>query len=337
MPSSARPRSKSGASAVRTARPLARKEIRDAVDTWGLPAVAGSLFLLLYILGNVDVIETTPALAADALLLIGIVLFFPMRYARRLGNRGRAAAALLAVLWLGVVYYPIYKRIYPGERIASLDVSPAAVPVDLPTAGRGTAVDLVIDGHLHDADRGRSRVARYSLTVEAPGVAPQAFTGEFKESWLRQAQGRRESVDLHRERSATTVQVENPGNGDLRVTALSVVGHAEERLTLTLYEHALLPLWATMGMCAALLVAAVAYDRATGAGETAASLAIATGAALTGAYAFPSVSSPHPSFRELVGAAIVGALLGGPLGGLASWLLSGRLPIAAYRPRSGGR
>jgi len=318
-------------------RPLARKELRDAVDTWGLPAVAGSLFLLLYVLGNLDVIETTPALAADGLLLVGMVLFFPMRYARRLGNGGRAAAAALAVVWIGVVYYPIYWRIYPGERIVSVDVTPDSIPLDLKAAGRGTSFDLVIDGHLLPADRGRSRAARYSLTVEATGVPAETFGGEFKESWLRQRQGRRESVDLHRQRSAATVHIQNPENADLRVTALSVDGQAEARLTLTLYRHVLPPLWATLGMCAALLVAAVAYDRATGARETAASLAIATGAALTGAYAFPSVSSPHPSFRELFGAAIVGALLGGPVGVLVAWLLGSRLPIQAYRPRTGGR
>jgi hypothetical protein len=299
--------------------------------------MGGFLFLLLYVLGNVDVIETTPALAADGLLLVALVLFFPMRYARRLGNRGRAAAALLAVAWIGVVYYPIYRRIYPGERIASVDVTPESVPLDLRAAGRGTSIDLVIDGHLLGADRGRSRAARYSLTVEAGGVPPQTFEGEFKESWLPQRQGRRESIDLHRQRSAATVHVENPRDGDLRVTALSVVGQAEPRLTLSLYRHTLPPLWATLLICAALLVAAVVYDRATGAADTAASLAIATGAALTGAYAFPSVSSPHPSFRELFGAAIVGALLGGPVGGLVAWLLGSRLPFPAYRPRSGGR
>jgi hypothetical protein len=337
MPSSARLRSRPGGSAARASRPAARKELREALATWGPPAVGGSLFLILYVLGNVDIIDTTPALAADALLLVSTVLFFPMRYARRLSPRGQAAAALLAIVWLGIVYYPIYRRIYPGERIAAVDVSSTSVPADLAVAGWGSSLDLIIDGHLLPGNRGSSRVARYSLTVEAPGQAPQAFSGEFKESWLRQRQGRRESVDLHQERSAATVTVENPQQGNLRVSAVSVVGDAEDRLTLSLYRHVLPPLWITVLLCSSLLVAAVAYDRATGAGDTAASLAIATGAALTGAYAFPTVSSPHPSFRELIGAAIVGALLGGPVGGLVAWLLGGRLPIPAYRSRTGGR
>jgi hypothetical protein len=79
-------------------------------------------------------------------------------------------------------------------------------------------------------------------------------------------------------------------------------------------------------MGAALLTGAVLFDRATGAGETAASLVIATAATFVGSYAFPGIGSPNPTFRELAGAAIVGALIGGPIGGLVAWSSRGRPP-----------
>src|SRR5262249_28112873 len=152
--------------------------------------------------------------------------------------------------------------------------------------------------------------------VEADGAPPQSFDGEFKESWVRQRQGRRDAVEVLSERNAREVVLENPGESDLRVTALSVSGQASSVLTLSLYRHGLLPPWVQLAIGIALLLGAVAFDRATGASETAASMAVATGTAVTGAFAFPSIGSPHPTFRELAGAAIVGGLLGGPIGGL---------------------
>ncbi len=304
---------------------------------WGPPALGGLAILVVYVLGNLDVIDTPPAMAIDAFLLLAVVLFFPLRYAHRLSARGRAATALLAVAWLAVAYEPIFRRIYPGTRIATAEVGEADLPVEIPTAGGGRTLEMIIDGHLAPAGPDAPRLARYRLTIAAAGLPPQTFEGEFREAWVRRRRSRREAVEVHRERKAAAALVRNPRNRDLHVTALHVVGQAEDRLTLSFYPYRMPPLWLTALLSIALLLAAHVYDHATGAGATAASLTIATAATLTGAFAFPTLSSPHPSFRELVGAAIVGALVGGPIGGLTAWLLRGRLPFPAYRPRPRGR
>lgn len=304
---------------------------------WGPPTLGGVAILVVYVLGNLDVIDTPPAMAIDAFLLLATVLFFPLRYAHRLARRGRAATALLALAWLAVAYEPIYRRIYPGTRIATADIGEADLPVEIATAGHGRTLEMIIDGHLAPAGPDAPRLARFRLTVEAEGLPPQTFEGEFREAWVRRRRTRREAVEIHREQKAAAALVRNPRDGDLRITGLHVVGQADDRLTLSVYPYRMPPLWLAALCSAGLLLAAQIYDRATGAGTTAASLTIATAATLTGAYAFPTLSSPHPSFRELVGAAIVGALLGGPIGGLVAWVLRGRLPLPSYRPRPRGR
>jgi Ca2+/Na+ antiporter len=313
-------------------KPLRREAPRsgkNALQNFLAPVAGGIAFLLLYILGFLDVIATRPALATDAFLLLAMVLFFPMRYALRLAPRHRVLAFVFAALWLLALFYPIYRRIYPGERLFTVEASPEAVPIELPAARGLSQVDLLIDSHLEAAEPGQTRVARYAVTVEADGVPPRTIEGEFKETWQSQRQSRNQPVEVLRERRSTTVLVENPDRGPLRVTALRVDGQARPILTLSLYRHLLPPLWMTVLIGAVLLAGAVVFDRATGAGETAASLVIVTAAAFVGAYAFPGIGSPNPTFRELAGAAIVGALVGGPLGGLVAWWSRGRA-VAAH-------
>ncbi|HZR83120.1 MAG TPA: hypothetical protein VFD92_18645 [Candidatus Binatia bacterium] len=313
------------------------RELRAALLPWAPPALAAAGLLVLYFLGHLDVIDTPPALAIDAFLLLAIVLYFPMRYARRLDGAGaQLAAGAFAAAWLAIVYLPIYQRIYPSSRIASLDVTPEAVPVTLPTAGHGTLLDVVIDGHLERAEPGSAHVARYSFTIEPEGVPPRTIAGEFKESWLRQRQGRRDTVEVLNELRSRLVTIRNPANGDLRIESLSITGDAPPLLTISVYRHTLPPWWVGLIAAAALLAGAAVFDRATGAGETAASMAVATGTAVTGAFSFPAIGSPHPTFRELAGAAIVGGLVGGPIGGLVGWWFRRRVG-AARRARARGR
>ncbi len=282
------------------------------------PLVAGVVLLVLYILGLLDVIPTRPALAIDAFLLLAMVLFFPMRYALRLPAPRRVLAALLAIAWLAVIYYPVYRRIYPGERLFTTDAQVERLPITLPTKGL-ERFDLLINGHLDNPEHGGTRVARYAVTLAGQTTPPQVFEGEFKETWQRQRQGRGQDVEVLRERSARTVVVDNPYRENLDVTAVRVDGHADPVLTLSLYPHLLPRWWVTVLLGAALLSGAVWFDRATGAGDTAASMVIATAATFVGAYTFPSIGSPQPTFRELAGAAVVGALVGGPIGGLVAW------------------
>ena len=296
----------------------------ELLRTWLPPSLGAALFLLLYVLGNLDVIETPPALAADALLLASIVLFFPMRYAYRLSPRGRLAATALGLVWIVAVFGPIYRRIYPAPRIATVEISPDRLPAVLPTAGHGPQLDLVIEGHLEPGVPGATRAARYRVTFEDSAGHSQVHTGEFIETWSRQPQGRREGIELLRARTATRVRLENRSNGDLRVTDLTMRGRAERRLTLGLYPHTQSPLGLSALVAAALLLGALAFDRATAAGQTAASLTIATAAALASTFTFQTLASPQPTFRELFGATIVGALVGGPIGGLVGWIFKGR-------------
>jgi hypothetical protein len=312
-------------------------DLREALVLWLPPLFAGALLLVFYVLGHLHVIDTAPALAIDAFLLIAVVLYFPMRYARRLEGRARALAGLFAVAWLAVVYYPLFRRIYPGVRLITAEVTSASPPIRLATAGSGTLLDLLIDGDLPRAGPGTTHIARYSFVVAAEGTPPQTIAGEFKESWQRQRQGRRDTVEVLTERSSRLVMIENPANGDLEVRSIEVTGDAGPDLTLSVYRHAFPPWWAGLGAAALLLAGAVAFDRATAAGETAASMSVATGTALTGALSFPSVGSPHPTFRELAGAAIIGGLVGGPIGGLVSWTFRQRPRGTTSKPRTGGR
>jgi hypothetical protein len=315
----------------RVGAPYRRKPLRryasasvwDALRTFLPPFIGGIAFLLLYILGLLDMIATRPALAADAFLLLCMVLFFPMRYALRLTPQHQVLAFAFAAVWLAAVFYPIYRRIYPGDRLFTVEATPNNLPIELPTSAL-ERFDLLIESHLDAPEPGLTRVARYTVTVDGEKSLPQSFEGEFKETWQSAREAHNQPLDVLRERRSITVVVDNALHELLHVTDLRVEGQAQPILTLTLYPHLLPSWWQTALLGVALLAGAILFDRATRARETAASLAVATAVCFVGAYAFPGIGSPNPTFRELAGAAIVGALVGGPIGGFIAWSARGR-------------
>ena len=292
---------------------------RGRLGNFAAPALAAALGLAGYTLSGVGAVPTRVTLGSAALLLILMVLYFPLRYRARLAPRRRALAWIFAGLWAAAIALPIFLRLVPPARLATLEIVPDALPVAIPESAHGRRLDIEIIGHLRPGVPGATRAAGWDLIVQNPPAQPLTLEGRFFESWAPRAAADGSPIV----RSRRTAQRERIGalGQDAAVSSFRVHGQAAQRLTLGLRPDPQ-PGWLLVVPAATLLLLGAArYDRETGAGRTAASLTIATGAALTGALAFPWMGSVDPTFRDLLGAMVIGALLGGPIGGAAAWAL----------------
>ncbi len=305
---------------------------RELLRIWVLPLAAGGLFVALYVLGALDIAPTPPMVALDAGLLLATALYFPLRYAVRLDGRGRLLAAVFALVWFSFLEIALVRRVLPPPPLLQRSVAASEAPVALGLRAAPARFDLVVRGQLGPGRPGEPRSARWTLQLGRRGADPLELHGDLFETRALGHRERRGPVELWRSRTAALFAIDNPGRGDLEVLSLNVIGRAEPVLELTLLPATRAPLWVLAAGGVLLAVAALAFDRATGAGATAASATILTGAAVVGTAAFVHLAEPAPGFRELFAALVIGALLGGPAGGLLAWLGG-----AARKEKSHGR
>ncbi len=301
---------------------------RERLLTWAPPLLAGGLFIGLYILGAVDIAPTPPLVAIDSGLLLATALYFPMRYAGRLGPRGRLAAALFAIVWLGLLTSALINRILPPDALLQRRVAADQLPLALGLKDPPRQLELVVRARLGERSATETRTQRWSLRIGRVNAPPLDLEGTFfQTTGMARREGNRR-IDLLRSRQATVFAIDNPGRGDLEVLALEIRGRGEKAVDLVVLPTSRPPAWLVLGVGALLLAASVLFDRTTGAGATAASATILTGAAVVGTAAFLGLGEPEPGFRELFAALVIGALIGGPLGGIIGWLAGNRKGLA---------
>ena len=194
----------------------------------------------------------------------------------------------------------------------------------IPPQALGLPLDVEVLGHLRPAISGATRAARWEITITSPPESKHLLQGSFLESWSTSRQDRREHSGLRISRTAELTTLPALSIAGATIARFRVRGQAENKLTIGLRRRTQPPIWLLVTVAAFLFLGASRFDRASGAGRTSASLTIATGAVVVGSVSFPAIGSVDPTFRELLGAIIIGALVGGPLGGVMAWLLDAR-------------
>ena len=285
--------------------------------------VAFLLAPLVYILGRWEIIDTRTAIATAALILLAAALYFPLRYRTRLDRRGQILAWVFALLWFGLLAMPVLNRIYPPPAIASFAVTPGDLPFQLPDALSDRRLEFKVTGYLRPGQPHATRNGKWMLRITPPDGRPVTQNGTLRQSWGDESSrpGQPPLLRLSRVTTQFTVQPLPTGS---RITNLQFSGQALERLSIIGRPDARSPIAVQLAIGAVLLLGAATYDRATGAGRTAAALTVVTGAASVSVFIFPVLGAADATFRALFGAIVAGALVGGPVGGLAAWLLGAR-------------
>ena len=297
----------------------------ESVGTWALPAAA-ALVIGGAIAAAAAGLATLPAALAvtivAALVLLVYVGVRPTLVGER-STRDRVLTSLVAAVWLIVCYVPFHDRIFPGTPLidsAQITAAGGGLPLRIPAEGRG-AVDLVLEGKLA-APVSQDSLAppvHFHLTVADAQGGSRTIEGMFEDTVRTRRLGRRGSAVVHHSHTAELRVLDNPGRGVLTVTNLTLEPSSSQPISVTAFAHPL-PGPLVLGLiAAALLAAAVAFDRFGPAPETDGAFTLATAGVLGTALIFWTSNAVHPGFSDLLGSAIFGGSIGFIAGALLWW------------------
>jgi hypothetical protein len=314
-------RSRAGAKQPRP--PLATLAAIDALRTWVVPTVAAVGILAFAALGVSGIVATPRALAGTIGAALILLLFIAERplVAEERSTQERALGAALAVVWFVACYAPFHARLFPGTPLvdqAAVSASGAGLPLRIPAAG-ARAVDLVLEGRL--APSGAAGVAppvHYQLTIES-GDGVRSIEGLFEDRLATRRLGRRGSAVVHQTHTADVRVLANPGRGDLTITRVVLEPDSAQPIDVSAFAHPLPGTPVLVLAVAALLAAAVAFDRLGPVAETDGALTLSTAAVIGTALIFWTSNAVHPDFPALVGSVIFGGPIGFAAGALVWW------------------
>jgi hypothetical protein len=297
----------------------------ESIGAWALPVAA-----LLVIGGAVagataGLVSLSAALAITIVSALVLLVYLGVRptLVGEQSTRDRVVTAVVAAVWLIVCYVPFHDRIFPGTPLidaAQITAEGSGLPLRIPAEGSG-AVDLVLEGKLA-APGSRDSAAppvHFHLTVSDAQGGSRTIEGMFEDTLRTRRLGRRGSAVVHQSHTADVRVIDNPGRGVLTVTNLMLEPPSGQPITVTAFAHPL-PGPVVLGLiAAALLGAAVAFDRLGPAPETDGAFTLATAAVLGTALIFWTSNAVHPGFSDLLGSAIFGGSIGFAAGALLWW------------------
>ncbi len=335
MPKTA-PRRRSGARTAR-ARPssIRRLLVADALRSWVPPTVA---IVVLAVTMLLDALELVPdgaaaAIAVLALLVLGAFVATAPLLADE--HDGRVAPWLVvagATLWILVLAYPFATRLFRGEPLRQFPLSTVAKGELVASADQASRVDLVVDAHLPLASERRDRTVHYDVDLVDDAGTHERFEGELGDSWRMRRLGRRGSAPSHIEH-LSAAHVVDVGTGATHVADVTLTGEQGVSAVATVYRDHVPPTPVLYGGAVLLALGALAFDLwwnpAVGVTAT-----MVTLSACMAALVFSSTAGGHPGIRDVIGAALVGAVVGVPGAATAGWLARRIAPVGQARRRA---
>ena len=319
MPKTAsRPRSKSGASRPPSIRRLL---VADALRSWVPPTVAVAVLAVAML---ADALELVPDGAAAVvavlafLVLAAYVAIAPLLADEHAGRVPPALAIGVGALAAAVIAYPFAMRLVAGTPLRQLPLTTASTGAVVATADEASRLAIVVDAHLPLASDRRDRSVQYGFDLVDDGGIHLSFAGELGDSWRMRRMGRRGSAPSHFEHLSTRHFVD-AGGGTTRVAAVTLSGEPGATVTATVYRDRTPPDVALYAASVLMVLGALALDLwwDPAAGSTATMVAASACAAML---VFSASAAGHPGIRDVIGAALVGTVVGVPAGTAAGWL-----------------
>ncbi len=305
----------------------------SAMSTWGIPTALGAIAAAAAAATSFEVVPPAAGLAIAVLALLALIA--ERALSATIGTAPGGVTTVLAVglVWVGLCYAPFHALFFPGTPLHEpfvLHADDASLPVAMSTGGYAL-LDVMLEGQLPANPSGGTAIpVEYAITFDDATSAKHVLAGRFDESLRTQRLGRRGTTTVIQAHHAERRLLENPARGDLKITGVSLDPAQGSTVTVTAYPHPLPPTIVLIVLGAALIAAAVAVETrvlATPDGT----LTYATPAALAAALMLWTSNTVHPTVSNMIGAILLGALVGLPIGAVLWWIARRTLVVDPRR------
>lgn len=305
----------------------------DAMSTWGIPTALGTIAAAAAAATSFELLPAAVGLAITVLALLGLIAERALSATVGTATGGVTTVVAVGLVWLGLCYAPFHALLFPGTPLHEpilLHGGDASLPVTVPTGGYAL-LDVMLEGQLPPNPSGGTAIpVAYAITFDDAASAKHVLAGRFEESLRTQRLGRRGTTTVIQAHHAERRLLDNPSRGDVTITGVSLDPADGSAVTVTAYPHPLPPTIALIAMAVALVGAVVALETRVLPNPDG-TLTYATPAVLGAALMLWTSNTVHPTVSNLIGAILLGALVGLPVGAMLWWIARRTLVVDARR------
>jgi hypothetical protein len=294
--------------------PIIRAMIFEALGSWVVPTLSITAAGLFWVMSALDVCSESVAVLGVAGSLLVLSLFASLRQHLFSENEvHRYASLALGCGWGILLFMTFYLHDFPGPPTMSRILRPGGEGMTLP---QGTHA-LVVEGRFVAAQGQGNRLGHYRLEIAPLAGAPWSIEGSFEDSFARQRLGRRGTTVVEIQHTSQRHLVGLAGTANVRLAELDP--SLEPEVHIAVYPAMnpwLFPVLGVIGMIGALVLEKW-LD-----GDGSLTMAVCVTFFVVDQYL--RWASPHPEFRSLIGAILVGGFIGAPLAAIVWWVIPRR-------------
>jgi hypothetical protein len=300
--------------------PILYAMLNQALQRWVIPTLALTSGFVFWLLFAADLCPEPVAVVGVAGALLVLTMFASFRrYLLAEEVRHRRASLAFVVGWTLLVFTTFYRFNYPGLPLAEGTLAVGGDALSVPAG----LLALMIDGRFVSQQGQGNRLGGYRLEVDSGEGAPSILDGNFEDTFAHQRLGRRGSTVVEVQHTSQRHLLRTKGPAKLRVQEIDPSLEPQLRVAIVAAANPwLFPILGIAGMVGVLAL----EKRMDGAGS-------ATMAAVVTFFVVDQYlrwASPHPQLRSLMGAVLIGGIIGAPLAALA-WRIAPRRWFAARR------
>jgi len=330
------PRRRPGAGGKRAPQPSIRRLlIADALRSWVPPTAAVAVLAVAMLLDTIELVPDGIAAAISVVAFLVLATFLAVGPLITDEHRDRIRPAVpvaVGAVAMALLAYPIVVRLLPGPPLRELALDATAKGAVVVAPQEASRIDFVVDAHLPLAADRRDRTLHYDVDLVDDAGAHDHVAGEVGDSWRMRRLGRRGSAPSHLEHLSASSAVD-VGAGGLRVGDVTLTGESHATASALVYRRRTPPTALLYAATALLVLGALAFDLwwDPAAGST---TTMVTASACAAVLVFAAGGAGHPGIRDVIGAALVGTLVGTPAAGAAAWLARLVAPVPRTRRRA---
>jgi hypothetical protein len=294
--------------------PIFRAMVLEALESWVVPTLSLTTAALFWLMSAIDVWPEPVAVVGVAGSLLVLALFASLRhYLFAESDLQRYASLGLGGGWGLLIFVTFYLYNFPGPPTVDRVLRAGSEGISLPAGAQA----LVVDGRFVATQGQGNRLGHYRLEITSPGGTPRAIDGAFEDSFARQRLGRRGSTVVEIQHTSQRHFITLPAVASVRLAEVDPSLEPEVRIAAyPAMNRWLFPVLGVVGMIGALV-----FEKwLDGDG----SVTMATCVTFFVVDQYLRWASPHPEFRSLIGAILVGGFIGAPLAAVVWWVVPRR-------------